>query len=374
MSKDFQLAWNCPHVIGEEKVTLGLDRQTLVTSKPIGGVGMLKLVANDTIQVPQVNGVQSSAILKGSKKEPFRILPGEQDLSVTTGGQTLSIVLPTGYLTADRVLALLHSGFSALPGRTSLTGTKDQGYLVFRENLELGPYSKILIQGGAKSALGFGSQVGTTGRLVLPPWTLVGRELVDPPIDPTAQSRGYYIRFLNPIRAGYYFRVTYPVAPDLCLRCLGTEVENDYRFDASNNPLLVEDNNLLYQSCLKVLLTEIRSNIYYPWYGTNLIGSIGTKALSGSVLAIQQTIRTALTNFQNLQTTQAKFQRLTAKERLYAVDRVSVTPSANDPTTFLVEVAVRSYSNDPVEITIVYSTPGAFALPGTNNLSLGNFG
>ena len=32
----------------------------------------------------------------------------------------------------------------------------------------------------------------------------------------------------------------------------------------------MRDENLLYQSILKYLLTEIKSNIYFPWYGRTL--------------------------------------------------------------------------------------------------------
>jgi phage baseplate assembly protein W len=248
--------------------------------------------------------------------------------------------------------------------------TAVEGSLVLQEQVEIGIFSKILVTGPAQSALGFTHQNGSTGKLVHPPWHLAARG--DTLL--TGNQSGYFIQFASPVRGNYYYSVTYSVAPNLCLRCRGTEVENDYRFDSQNNPRLIEGYNLLYQSCLKILLTEIRSNPYAQWYGTQLSQAIGSKALSGASQALQQTVRTALSNLQNLQSAQAKYQRLTARERLMAVDVVEVTQSPVDPTVFLVEVAVRSYSNDPVNITIVYTAPGTFALPGTNSLSLGNFG
>ena len=68
----------------------------------------------------------------------------------------------------------------------------------------------------------------------------------------------------------------------------------------------------------------------------------------------------------------ARYQALSAEERLYAIDYIYVTPSPIDPTVYRVEVGVRSYSSNPVSVTIVYSTSGAVALPGTNGLTLGN--
>jgi len=228
------------------------------------------------------------------------------------------------------------------------------------EQNELGPFSNLRVTGTAASSLGFGYQWGASGQVVVPSWSLFGVE-----------GGGYCIKFSRQIRSGSIFRVTYPVAPTKCLRCGTTGIENDIRTGVRGDALMVSDNNLLYQMCLKVILTNLRSNIYYPWYGSNIKASVGTKAQSGSALAIQQSVRTALTNLQNLQSSQSAFQLVSPKERLFAIDRVQVTESEVDPTVFLVEVAVRSYSSDPVNITIVYAAPGTYALPGTNGLSMG---
>lgn len=372
MSKEIQIGFLCPHIIGEEKVTLAADRMTLYTNKPISGVGALVLTANDKYNISPSVGVQSRARLKSARKEPYQITADARTLVIRSADQSATVTFPLGYLSADRVVTAINTAFAALPTQTTVVASNESGYVTLEELVELGPFSKVQLSGVACDVLGFSYQRGTTGRVVLPSWSLFSRSLVDTSGGPS--SEGYFIRFNAPIRGTYYFNVTYPVAPNQCLRCLTTEVENDYRFDSQNNPLTVEDNNLLYQSCLKIILTELRSNIYYPWYGANLASSIGTKALSGSQIAIQQAIRTALTNFQNLQASQANFQRVTAKERLYSIDRVVCTQSPVDQTVFLVDVQVRCYSNETVNITIVYTAPGAFALAGTNGLTLGNFG
>lgn len=372
MSEEISLAFLCPHIIGEERVTLSDDRMTLYTNKPISGLGAVVVTANDKYVVPSSVGVQSRGRLKSARKEPYLIVPSARTLILRSADQRVTLTLPTGYLSAERVAGLVNAAVTALGGVGTLLASSERGYLVVEETTELGVFSKVLIEGDARTALGFERQNGSTGRVVLPSWSLFSRSLIDTSGGPS--STGYFVRFSAPVRGTYYFSVTYPVGPNQCLRCLTTEVENDYRFDAYNNPLMVDGFNLLYQSCLKIILTELRSNIYYPWYGTNLISSIGTKALSGTSVAVQQAVRTALTNFQNLQAAQANFQRVTAAERLYSIDRVTCTPSPVDPTVYLVDVTVRSYSNDPVNITIVYTAPGTFALSGTNGLSLGNFG
>ena len=369
MSREFRLAWNCPHLIGEERVNLATDRRSLYTSKPIGGIGALRVVANDTHVVYASTGIQSQAVLESGRREPFQIVSSGRVLTVATASRNVTVTLSLGYLSAADVARTINAGFNALGGQATIVASASNGYLLLSEQVETGPFSKVLVTGTAQTALGFDHHNGTTGRVVIPSWGLYSRSGVDPTGDPS--QGGYFLRFNAPVRGNYYFGVTYTVNPLLCLRCRGTEVENDYRFDAQSNPLMVTGNNLLYQSCSKIILTAIRSNIYYPWYGTNLQQAIGTKALSGSALALQQTVRTALTSLQNLQAAQAQFQRVSATERLYAVDQVLVTPSPVDPTVYLIEVSVRSYSDTPINITIVYTAPGSAGLSGTNGLSLG---
>jgi hypothetical protein len=225
--------------------------------------------------------------------------------------------------------------------------------------------------GNATTALGLDQQFGATGRSVTPAWSLVRRTAVGALPD---MNMGYEIRFNAPVSPNYFWSVTYTTPWNMCPRCKGTEVENDYRFNSQGEALTVVDNNLLYQTVLKTVLTIRGSNIYFPWYGSNVSSSIGAKAIAGVSATIRESVQQALRNLQSLQTSQSNYQVVTPKERLYSVDNLSVTPATDDPTVFLIDLQVRSYSFDPVNITIVYTVPGAYALPGTNRLSLGNYG
>ena len=373
MSKDFQILGLCPHIIGEERATLAADRQTIVTSKPINGIGALQVQVNDQWMVPP-QGIQSQAILTSSLKEPFQVVPGANTVTVQTGTARATVTFPVGYQTAASIVATM-SAAAFPPGARApvFIASSSNGYLTVTEPNSVSTASRILISGPAALGLGFGVQNGSVGKQVIPAWSLYSRTFVGGLL-PAAQ-RGYFLRFLAPVKQNFSYSITNPVAPNQCPRCLGTEIENDYQFDSTGAALTIVDTNLLYQMCLKAILTELKSNVYYPWYGTSLIQSIGTKAGPGSAQAIQQTIRTALTNVQNLQASQAKFQRVSAAERLYSIDQVQATQSPVDPTAFLVNVVVRSYSGAPIPaITIVYTAPGAFAIPGTNGLSAGTYG
>lgn len=370
MSKDLQLGFPCPHLV-EERVALSEDRTTLRTQKPISGSGLLKVVANDTYVVSPSLGVQSSATLSSSKKQPYLVSPGLSDLTLRTQARTLVLNLPTGYLDTNRLVKLINDSVANPTERPYLVASNSNGVLVVKENLSFGRESQVRISGNAKEGLGFLDQVGSTGQVVLPPYRLfsVPTSAVIEGEDP-----GYFLRFDRPVRSNYYFTVSYLVSWNTCLRCRATEVENDMRFDDRGGTLVISNENLLYQSVLKILLTELKSNIYYPWYGSDITSSIGSKSNPSTANQIQQSIRTALSNLQSQQNQQTKYQIITPKERLYSVDHVGVRPSEKDPTVFLVDVVVRNYSFDPIEITIVYTAPGAYALPGTNRLRLGSFG
>jgi hypothetical protein len=366
VSRDVRLAFNCPHVIGEERVALGADRRTLYTSKPISGATLLRVVADDIYPVSPFTGFVTTATVKSYRREPYRVTQANRTLTVTTQLGTATVRFAPGYLSAAQVIAAINAVASRLVVLSS-----PNGYVTVADAGDPGSASRVQLSGTALEPLGFDEQSGDKGKVVIPPWRLYSRSVVNP--QDAVDSLGYFIRFDAPVKSGMYFTVTYPVAQDLCLRCLTTGVENDYRFDTQGAAMMVADENLLYQSVLKVILTEIRSNIYYPWYGSTLSNLIGSKVLGGTQAGIRQSVTTALTMFQNLQSSLSKYQRITPKERLFAVDGIGVTQSPKDPTVFLIEVNVRNYASEPVNITIVYTTPGTYALPGSNQLSLGSF-
>jgi hypothetical protein len=359
VSRDFQIAFACPHVLGEERVALQADRRTLLTEKPVGGVGLLRVQANDTLELSP-GGVHSTARLVSLLNEPYRFTALERELVIRTATTRTAVAFTVGYWKAADVVALLNGRGGAYTARV-----EPPGRLVLEAQRVAHGVPQILVEGSARDALGWGRNWGSIGREIYPGWDVI--------TDATRATR-VGVRFHRPIRTNPYFSITYTVPPTYCLRCRGTEVENDYRFDEAGVPRSVENENLLYQACLKILLTELRSNLYYPWYGTTLAAQIGTKSAPGAEASLQQTVQVALQSLQSLQTAQARYQPVSPKERLYAVDAVEVKPLGRDPTVYSIYVAVRNYASEPVVLTLVYTTPGTFALPGTNGLSLGNYG
>ena len=158
--------------------------------------------------------------------------------------------------------------------------------------------------------------------------------------------------------------------PEFCPRCRATYIENDWRFDEEGDTLLIDNENLLYQACLKALLTRKGSNSYHPAYGSSIMDRIGSKVVGATLTLLQEDVRAALLKVQTVQSAQRKYQLVTDKERFYSLREVKVTPG-DDPTTVLIQVSVVNAALIPVSLSIVFSVPGAVALAGTNGKTLG---
>jgi phage baseplate assembly protein W len=244
----------------------------------------------------------------------------------------------------------------------------NNGHLAFTDKASVGTASFVAVSGTAAASLGFGKagvnlyQRKAQGKTLFPSW-----QVYTPPNLITSR----YPIFSEVVPTDTVFKVTYTVPGNRCLRCGSTLVENDIRFDSAGQGVLIENENLLYQASLKILLTNRGSNPYHPWYGSDIQSRIGRKAQSGVATLLTEDVRKALMRLQTLQTEQAKYQQVTFKERLYAIDAVQVQQHEQDPTTFLINVRVRNASSAPVNLSIVFTVPSVVALMGSNGLMLG---
>jgi hypothetical protein len=289
--------------------------------------------------------------------------------TVTTGTGSASVRLPEG----DRVsLAVVQRALRLSDIFNLVTITEFNGALSLVEANAAGTTSFLRVSGGGAEALGF-VQVGARGSQVYPPWILLARS----DVNPTTLPRGVklvparYPIFTEAVRGNPTFKVTYASMPERCPRCGATYVENDYRFNPQGDIVTIVNEDLLYQACLKAILTVQGSNSFHPSYGSKILSRIGRKAVGASASLIKEDIAAALSQVQSLQSGQRKYQTVPNRELLYSVEGASVNPSPDDPTVFYVEVTVRSGSNTPVRLSTVFTVPGAIALAGSNNLSLG---
>ncbi len=365
MSLEFQLAWPCPHLTVEEVVSLGDDRRSLNTRQPVASSGQVRVLANDDFFIPR-EGVLSAAVLSSSVSGPFDIIENEDTLTVEASGGTATLsfgAVGTIRLTTDQVIQRM-----TIAAWEHVEIRNDNGYLVFVDTNKVGPSAFVKVRGTVASALGFGQptlsgrQWAAYGKEVYPGWDLYLRP-------DTITNR--FPRFRKPLRLNPMLKVTYSVPVARCLRCQAGFIENDFRFDASGNMLLIQNEDLLYQAALKILLTDKGSNPFFPWYGTTIRERIGSKALAGVASVLSEDVRKALSRVQSLQTEQAKYQQVTFKERLYSVLAVNVKRHTQDASTYLIEVTVQNASGEPISLNIVFSVPEVVALMGSNGLMLG---
>jgi phage baseplate assembly protein W len=366
MSEDALLTHRCPHLTIEERTFLGIDRRTLLTRQPIASGNSVLVSVNDELFIPP-SGLFSQAELTGTTSGPFRTTRNETALQVTSKTHQVSIDLPvSSRLAANDVVLLINRQAED----TRILADNHNGHLRFTEAGSVGGESLLKVSGRAGPTLGFGDIAGARGRRTYPGWQ-VNRDLRDDAVEGDRLVVFDSILKQNPI-----IKVTYTTRAEKCLRCRATLIENDFRYDQQGELILIKDENLLYQAALKILLTDRGSSPFHPWYGTEIKKRIGQKAIGAVAALITEDVRRALDNFKSIQTQQSQAQTVSYKETLYQVIYVQVLPHANDPTTFLVEVAVQNASQDPVELSIVFTVPDVIALqspqgPTINALTAG---
>lgn len=364
MAYDLQLAWPCSHLTVGEVVRLDVDdRRSLRVRQPVASQGSVRIMVNDQAYIPP-SGLLSSATLTSQESGPFDLVENEDEFRIETPeGVFVASFAVRGtqrWETSAVVKHLQRLGFTGVVANVN-------GHLSITDALSVGGSSFVAVSGTAAAALGFGTtadqkQRRARGKQVYPGWSLVVR---------TDAILNRYPVFDEPVRGDPVFKVTYAVPVQRCLRCRASFVENDARFGTDGEAVFVQAEDLLYQASLKMLLTDRGSNPYHGWYGTRIRSMVGQKAVSDVASLLADDIRKALSKFQSLQTSQAKYQTVVPQEKLRAILSVDVRPHVQDPTTFLVEVVVQNAAGTPVELNIVFTVPDVVALAGTNGLTLG---
>lgn len=120
-------------------------------------------------------------------------------------------------------------------------------------------------------------------------------------------------------------------------------VGRDLGFGPTKDLAIVENSEKLIQDVLKIVLTQIGSNPFFPWYGSPITRSlIGTAFEERFVSAVASNqLRTALETLQNLQKEQLKqSQIVTPQEQIAAVQNVIVERNVLDPRFYSVQLTV----------------------------------
>ena len=344
MSEDAQLAHACPHFIRYERANISGNRE-IFTLSPISSSNLLSLRLNG-IEVGS-EGYFSPSETVFPSLAPYRFTETTKTLVVETEIQSQTITFPKDKIFLQKdLISFLNSSFTlpivaeAYSSSIKLTNQRKS--------------DTLNLSGTALSKLGYTSKaVKLKNRKRYESWVLSKRI-----------GGGYKIIFKKEMYFNGVADISYLTEKDNCRRCSGTGVENDFRYSEKGDIKTIKDHNLLYQSISKVLLTEISSNPYHIWYGSNAMTLIGRKVSSSVVQSLKSSVRDALSSFKNVQDQQASVQNLTLKERLRRVINIEVSTIGEDETSYLVSVVVESMSSEQVSINIVFAVPGSIPLDG----------
>jgi len=122
----------------------------------------------------------------------------------------------------------------------------------------------------------------------------------------------------------------------------------------------VEGTEKLVQEILKILITRLGSNVFYPWYGSLVSQSLVGQALDFEFVNsyASQQVQNALESLMRMQQRQALEQRVTPFEQLAAIRRVVVTRNRVDPRYFSVQVEVATRALSVTSVTFdIHLTP-----------------
>ena len=119
-------------------------------------------------------------------------------------------------------------------------------------------------------------------------------------------------------------------------------VNGDFLVSPNGEVQTVESLEKLKQDVTKILLTELGSNVYHPWYGSELADGVVGYATSAQVIAqnAELVITNALENIMALEVEQMANQTVTPQEALGAIQEVSVEQEPSDPRQWNIRVKV----------------------------------
>lgn len=348
MSSDLQLAHACPHLIRFERITV-TDDNIIIGKCPISGLGLISLYLNDMLIPPK--GLFTEAKVIFPQTNQYRFPLNFNSLSISsTSFPTLNISFPTNPFNQKELTSYLNS---KLP--TELTAIADSNSVAITDR---GLGVSFTLKGTAMVRLGFDtSKRVVRAKQLVPSWNLIKR-------DEVAGTR-YNLKFNGEVPSHLKQGVMdYQTSKVYCRRCDATGVENDVRFGETGDILKVYDHDLLYQRVAKVCLTEIGTNPFHAWYGSNAQKLIGKKSTTNVTMLLRESVYRALENIKEAQRLQSQAQLLTLEERLADILSVEANYIGNDVTSVLVSVVVRSASNKRVNINIVFAVPGSIPLDG----------
>lgn len=379
MTADLRARNKCPHEVKGEWLSLDVTGggspfgpyRVLRPLKPLSSQGSVRVRLGGEDVLPA--GLNRSASWTAPSLGPWRVDVGVNDrLVLAFDGEAADVIL-TAPPNPRTLPADLVSSFNAelarlrpeAPARFDL----DEAGRLRLTARSAGPGSWVALGGVTPAGraaeagrslaptLGLPSRRRYQGAVVLPGWSLVQDPLVPQGVDPTRKVVLFRDRldlYLPEAAERTVFELDYPTIVGACRRCAALSNEWDHRYDASGEPILARDTELLLQEAEKIVITVLGSNVFHPWYGTDLEKLIGRKVLVNSSYLesqVQQGVTKALNRLQSLKAQQARLQPVTDLEYLARVAGVEVRQDPADPVFLSVKITLQNRSGDVQSFT-----------------------
>lgn len=375
MSYDRKIDQLCPHLIAREVAIIGTDRRTITPAHFIASMGSIRVTLNRQVNVPSYGNLTPAKTF-GSTAGPFTVKTGVNDiLSIQVGASAIqTIKIPPGTnLSTSRLADILTSKFSGL------NFFEVNGHITVQSS-EVGMGARFFIYPTSTLAgtLGVLTNQEFRGQKVAPGWSLVS-------VHRTLSDRPLRVIVLDDPLKSYQdvTEINYVTIRQECRRCGSLAVENDWRYTKSGDVVEVVDEAILIQELLKIFYTVKGSNIFNPWYGSDLIEAIGKKLSAGDATQnfIISDVQRTFQRWQSIKRQQEEDVGQTVSDREYPYRLVSVnlTPSDQDPTVVLVRAKVQNRAGGVLDIQRGVRIPppqdllGETAQQGIIRQSLNNF-
>jgi hypothetical protein len=134
-------------------------------------------------------------------------------------------------------------------------------------------------------------------------------------------------------------------------------LDGDLVIGANGDLEKVQNTDKLIQDILKIAITPLGGNPFYPFYGSpiskNLVGSALSFTFSSSIASNQ--LKNSLETLQKLQKEQATFQAVSPYEMLAAVRNVSIERNQVDPRFFSIAIEALTKALSVVKTEFVFN-------------------
>lgn len=114
---------------------------------------------------------------------------------------------------------------------------------------------------------------------------------------------------------------------DMCPRCYSSGYYLDIQFDAAGKAITTGKEIKLQQELLKVLLDDKTSDIFFPYWGSEINQFIGKKKTAATKSRLEMVIRSAIERLKMIQENEMKSNVfITDKELLNKIEYITLEP------------------------------------------------